>query len=125
MSELFDKASLKFALLGALIMSMQDGDLDEAEFGVVHAFADRHWQPEYGDKGRMIEEVVEYKGKIFNKQETARQRIVKLAEILKEQFNEGQKKAYLDFLQEVLKADGIEETAEIDFYETFAQKLQG
>ena len=124
MSDIFDRSATKFALLGALIMSMQDGELDDAEFGVVNAFAAKHWNPEYGERGKMIEEVIHYKGQIFTAEESRIERVKKLSEILKGQFNDVQKEAFLEFIQEVMIADGIEETAEVDFLDLFSKALR-
>ena len=110
---------------GNLSFNVSSSDLEQlfAEFGAVDAFAQEHWNSSYGDRGKMIEEVIQYKRQIFDSKQTHHQRIDKLADMLKGQFNEAQKKVFLEFLNQVMKADGIEETAEVDFYELFEKKL--
>src|SRR3989339_2216877 len=111
MSRLFDKSSIKFAILAGLIMSTSDETADDEEFAIVNAFLREHWESDFGDKGEMLDEVTHYKGQLFPSK-VREENIKRLAEILREEFTYAQKEVFLEFMQRVMQADGIEDPEE-------------
>ncbi|MDH5561730.1 MAG: hypothetical protein OEY59_12850 [Deltaproteobacteria bacterium] len=121
--DLFDKETLKQALLSGTLMVAIDQDFNKNEWETCKTFLDQYWKDEYGDSQELFKEVLEELKYILLSGTRIREESDSLAEELSKSATPEQQKTILDFIKTVMEADGHLAWKESDLFQRFAKKF--
>ncbi|MDX2469185.1 MAG: TerB family tellurite resistance protein [SAR324 cluster bacterium] len=124
MSNLYNKEELHRVMLAGSLILASDDDLNEDEWKTIEGFLKRYWDPEFGDAKEFFKGVIESLRRLLSKGRNINDKAKELAEEMAANFNDPQKDEAMNFLQEIIKADGSLDEEEDRIFKTFFQIVQ-
>ena len=124
MSNLYNKEELHRVMLAGSLILASDDDLNEDEWKTIEGFLKRYWSTEFGDAKEFFKGVIESLRRLLSKGRNINDKAVELAEEMAANFNDAQKDEAMNFLQEIIKADGSLDEEEDRIFKTFFQIVQ-
>ncbi len=119
MSDLYSQTDLRRILLAGVLILAADGSFDKREWSSCEDFLNRHWDPSYGEVKAMLKETIENLKALLSKGTSLEAKIRQVAEELRDSLNPTQRDGALNFLQEVIKADGELQPDEEKYFKIF------
>ena len=119
MSDLYNQTDLRRILLAGVLILAADGSFDKREWSSCEAFLNRHWHESYGEVKAMLKETIESLKVLLSKGSNLEEKVRQVAAELRDTLNSAQRDGALNFLQEVIKADGELKADEEKYFKIF------